>query len=65
MVKLRVEEILQEQNKTIYWLSKQTSVNANQMALIVRNQTKSINFDTLDKICTALNCDIVDILIRE
>lgn len=62
MVKFNVDEILQEQGKTVYWLSKQTGISQNSLGKIVKNETTGINFDTLEKICLALDVDISDVL---
>lgn len=62
MIKVNLEEVLQEQGKTAYWLSKQTGISQNSLSKIVKNETTGINFDTLEKICLALDCSIEDIL---
>lgn len=62
MIRFNVDKLLKQQNKTVYWLSKQTGISQNSLAKIVKNQTTGINFDTLEKICIALNCDISDVL---
>ena len=40
MIRLKIKQILQEKNKTAYWLSKQTGISAN----------------NIGKICKVLNC---------
>lgn len=65
MIKVKIQEALKNKERTKYWLSKQTKINANQIGKIVEGQTTSITFDTLDKICEALECDVCDILKRE
>lgn len=62
MIKFNIDEILQEQGKTVYWLSKQTGISQNSLGKIVKNETTGINFDTLEKICLALDVDISDVL---
>lgn len=61
MLSLRVNEILEEQGKTAYWLSKQTGISPNNIGKICNGETTTIRFDTLSKICLALNCPISDI----
>ena len=61
MVKLRISEILKEQDKTDYWLFKQTGLSDySGFKKLVHNETSRIRFDTISKICQAL-----DIPIRE
>lgn len=62
MIKFNLDEILQEQGKSMYWLSKQTGISQNSISKIVKNETTGINFDTLEKICLALAVNIQDIL---
>lgn len=56
MIRLKVKQILQEKNKTAYWLSKQTGISANNIGKICNGETTNIRFDTMEKICKALNC---------
>mgnify|MGYP004465582249 CR=1 FL=1 len=62
MLKLKVKEILENQNKTPYWLSKQTGISPNNIGKICNGETVNIRFDTLEKICKALNCTPNDII---
>lgn len=61
MLTLRVNEILEQQNKTPYWLGKQTGISQNNIGKICNGETSTIRFDTLEKICKALNCSPNDI----
>lgn len=63
MIKLKVKELLKQQDRTQYWLSKQTGIAANNVAKICNKETTNIRFDTMEKICKALNCtpnDLID-----
>ena len=61
MVRLRITEILEEQNHTKYWLYKQMDLSYQNFNKMVTNQTSSIRFDNLDKLSTILNCPIGDL----
>lgn len=61
MVRLRVLEILAEQNHTKYWLYKQMDLSYQNFNKMVTNQTVSIRFDNLDKLSKILNCSIGDL----
>lgn len=64
MIKLDVLHLLEKQGKTKYWLWKELGTmsyqNFNKM---VNNETKSIRYETLDAICSILDCTPNDILI--
>ena len=61
MLQLKVKEILEQQNKTPYWLAKQTGIAPNNIGKICNGETTTIRFDTLEKICKALNCSVNDL----
>lgn len=61
MVRLRIMEILNEQNHTKYWLFKQMDLSYQNFNKMVTNQTTSIRFDNLDKLSSILNCSIGDL----
>lgn len=61
MLSLRVNEILQKQGKTPYWLGKQTGISPNNIGKICNGETSTIRFDTIEKICKALDVSINDI----
>lgn len=62
MIKININEILEQQKKTMYWLSQATELTYPTIHRLANNKTRSISFDTLESICRALDCDIADIL---
>lgn len=58
MVRLRVLEILEEQNHTKYWLFKRMETTYTAFHKMINNQTKSIHYETLDKLSTILDCSV-------
>ena len=58
MVRLRILEILEEQGHTKYWLYKQMDLSYQNFNKIVTNQTSSIRFENLEKLCKILGCSI-------
>lgn len=61
MLRLRILEILQEQNHTKYWLYKQMDMSYQNFNRIVNNETSSIRFDILDKISKILAVPVGDL----
>ena len=61
MISLRVNEILEEKGLTSYWLGKQTGISQNNMLKICNGETSTIRFDTIEKLCNALECKIGDL----
>lgn len=58
-----INNILKEQNKTLYWLAKQTDISYDNIYKLANNRTESIKFLNLEKICKALKCTPNDIFI--
>ena len=62
MLRLRVDEILKEQNHTKYWLQKQMgSMSYQNLNKVVLNQTKAIRYETLEKMSDVLECSVGDL----
>jgi len=62
MIINNIDKILKKQNKTRYWLHKQTGIGYQHIMNLCQNTTKSIKYSTLEKICYALDCTPNDIL---
>lgn len=62
MVKLRILDILEEQQHTKYWLYKRMDMlSYRNFQNIIENKTSSIRFETLDKLSTILDVPIGDL----
>ncbi len=61
MVRLRILEILKEQNHTKYWLYRQMDLSYQNFNRMVTNQTSSIRFENLDTLSTLLGCPVGDL----
>lgn len=64
-MKIILNETLKAKGKSQYWLSKKTGIAASTLNNLCNQKTTSIQFSVIDKICSALNCDISDILIPD
>ena len=62
MVKIQLEQILEKQGKTLYWLAKQTGISYNALAKINKNEVSRLELDTIEKICGTLKCSAGDLL---
>ena len=62
MLQLRIDEILEEQEHTKYWLYKRMEPMSYQnFNKIYNNETSSIKFDTLEKLKKALDVSYDDL----
>ncbi len=62
MIKIRLTELLEERGKTLYWLATKTKVRYASIWQMSRNDVKTLNLKTLDKICTVLDVEPGEIL---
>lgn len=65
MLQLRINEMLEQQGKTPYWLGKQTGISQNNIGKICNGETSTIRFDTIEKICKVLDCSINDLFVTD
>ena len=61
MLKLNIEELLEKKGKTKYWLWKQTKLTYSNFDNLIKNRTKSIRYENLEKICRALLTKVHDV----
>ena len=55
-MKNNIDELLKKNNKTRYWLAKEVNITYPNLKKLADNETNSIKFDLLEKLCNALNC---------
>lgn len=65
MIYVRVNEILKEKNKSKYWFIKHMEGGYQSLSHLMNNETISIRFETLEKMCDILQCEPGDIIIRK
>lgn len=59
---VKIAELLESKGKTKYWLSKETGITYPNLDRLIKNETSSVKFDFLEKICDALDCELTDII---
>jgi len=61
MIEFRLSEVLETKGKSAYWLSKQTGMEQSQISKI--KNSKGIQWETLERICKALDCLPGDLIV--
>lgn len=56
MIKLNVLDLLKKKGKSKYWLYMQMGMSYQNFNKMVNNQTKSIQYDNIDLLCTIFEC---------
>ena len=62
MIVPRLEKLLAQEERSFYWLAKETGVSHTTLWRLKKGKAVGINFETLEKICRALGCQPGDIL---
>lgn len=62
MIKIHLSRIMGEQKLKISDVASMTGLHRNGITKLYNEETNGIKFETLEKLCTALNCDISDLL---
>jgi len=62
MIYINIKEILKEKKRTKYWLIKEMGCSYQAMSAVMDNNTKGIKFDTIEKLCTILECTPNDLI---
>jgi putative transcriptional regulator len=64
MLRLRIDELLQQKGKTVYWLGKQPGLTDMTVYRLRYGKTGAIKFETIEALCDALGCEPGDFFQR-
>lgn len=64
MIRLQLNELLEEREQTIYWLWKQTGIRYATIWQMGKGEVARLNLDVLDRVCEVLECQPGDLLVR-
>ena len=62
MIRIKIDELLKEHQRSFYWLAKQTGVSHTTLWRLKKDKAQGITFNTLERICMALECQPGDVL---
>ena len=62
MIKIRIDHLLKEHERSFYWLAKETGVSHTTLWRLKKDKAQGITFNTLERICKALECQPGDVL---
>ena len=64
VIKIRLNKLLDERGKTMYWLAKETGIRYATIFNLTKGKTDRLKIETLDRICDVLDCKPGDVLVR-
>ena len=62
MIKIKIDEVLENRGRSFYWLAKETGISHTTLWRLKKGKALGINFETLEKMCEALKCQPGDLL---
>jgi putative transcriptional regulator len=62
MIRIKIDELLKVHQRTFYWLAKETGVSHTTLWRLKKDKAQGITFNTLERICKALDCQPGDVL---
>lgn len=62
MVYFRINELLKKKKKSKYWFIKNMEGGYQSLSHLMNNETKAIHFQTLEKMCDVLDCEIGELI---
>jgi len=62
LIRLHLSRIMGEKRLKISDLSRMTELHRNGLTKLYYGETDGIKFDTLDRICKALDCSVADLI---
>jgi putative transcriptional regulator len=62
-VELRIDEVLESNGKSAYWLAKELEMNHGNLYNYRKNKVKAMNLELLAQMCELLECNIGDLMV--
>jgi len=62
MIRIRIDELLKQHQRSFYWLAKETGVSHTTLWRLKKDKAQGITFNTLERICKVLKCQPGDVL---
>lgn len=62
MIEILIDQLLANRKRTFYWLAKETGISHTTLWRLKKGKALGINFETLEKVCGALECRPGDVL---
>lgn len=64
LVHCRLDELLAERDMTLARLSELVGVSVVNLSILKNDRARAIRFSTLSAVCSALDCEVGDLLVR-
>ena len=65
MIKINLRELMWEKNISAVQIQRETGIHATTISRIINGKQSNLGLETLDKLCTVLDCKIQDLITFE
>ena len=65
MIKIHLRELMWEKNISAVQIQKEIGIHATTVSRIINGKQQNLGLETLDKLCTVLDCKIQDLITYE
>ncbi|MGH9822095.1 MAG: helix-turn-helix domain-containing protein [Blastocatellia bacterium] len=62
MARLRLEELLAERGRSLYWLAKESGLSHTSLFRLRHGQAAQVRLDLIDRLCATLGCSPTDLI---
>ena len=62
MIKVKLNEILESQERSLNWVSTKTRIYYSTLYKFSKNETTSVSYNVINSLCKLFNCKIEDII---
>ena len=63
MIRLRIMELLEQKQQSIYWLSGQTGISYQNTHRMVKGKSRGIRLENIEILCQVLDCTPNDLFV--
>ena len=60
----KLDDVLAERGRSLYWLQQETGISYTALLRLRKDRARSVDYEVLDKICAALECEPGDLIVR-
>ena len=64
MIEFRLDKMLEKRQRSAYWLAQETGISESMLWRIRHAKTQGIQWQTLERICEALECQPGDLIVK-
>ena len=65
MIRFNIQALLEQKQRTRYWLAKEMGMSYQNLIKMVNNETKGVRLETIEILCQVLDCTPNDLFVMD